>query len=149
MPVERSAGAVIFHQSPKGREYLLLHHPAGPRPVGKKGYWSFPKGHIEKGETSPDAAVREVREESGLAKVKIIPGFKETERYIYAMRGKKILKFVVWFVAESKTKRVRISFEHDDFVWLPYTEAYKKVIYRGTKNILKKAERFLKKNPVS
>lgn len=143
MPVERSAGAVIFYQGKKGREYLLLHHPEGPHPVGRKGYWSFPKGHIEKGEKSPDTAVREVREESGLAKIKIISGFKETERYVYVLKGKKILKFVVWFVAGSKTKRVRISFEHDDFVWLPYKEAYKKNVYRGTKEILKKADRFL------
>ena len=145
MPVERSAGAVVFYRGANGLEYLLLHHGEGAPPVGEKGYWSFPKGHMEKGEKPHDTAVRETREETGIARVGIIAGFKESDRYGYILNGKKILKSVVWFVAESKTKMVTISFEHTDSIWLPYGEAYKKVGYRGTKSILKKAHRFLTK----
>ncbi|GAI42981.1 unnamed protein product, partial [marine sediment metagenome] len=42
MPLEKSAGAVIFSRSDKKIEYLLLHYQAG--------HWDFPKGNIEKGE---------------------------------------------------------------------------------------------------
>ncbi len=143
MPIERSAGAVLFRSARHGREYLLLHHPNGLKPLGEKGYWSFPKGHIEKGEKSLDAALREIQEESGLVNIKIIPGFKEAERYSYSYEGKKVLKFVVWFLAESRVKRIKISSEHDDFTWLTYPKAYKAMTYRGTREILKKAHRFL------
>ena len=139
--IERSAGAVVFCGSGRSRRYLLLHHARkGPAP---KEYWSFPKGHIEKGETSEDAARREIAEESGLWDVKIIPGFRAGERYIYTWRGKKTLKFVVWFVARTREKKITLSREHIGGVWLPYADAYKKVFYPGTKRILKKADTFL------
>jgi 8-oxo-dGTP pyrophosphatase MutT (NUDIX family) len=142
MRVERSAGAIVFHRSAKGLEYLLLKHvPDPPRPE----YWNFPKGHIEKGEKSEEAAKREVLEESGIRGVKILPGFKATDRYVYTLKGKKILKFVVWFLARSATKRVKISSEHADWRWLPYLKSYRIIRYRGTKDLLKKAEKFLRK----
>lgn len=142
MRVERSAGAVVFYRGVRGLEYLLLKHvPDSPRPE----YWNFPKGHIEKRETSEEAARREVLEESGIRALRIIPGFKQTERYIYTLRGERILKFVVWFLAQSRTKKVKVSYEHTDARWLPYEEAYRRILYRGTKNLLKKAHQFLKK----
>lgn len=143
MAVERSAGAVVFYWGAKGVEYLLLRHTGGSSGVGKKEYWSFPKGHIEKGENSTDAALREISEETGLATVKIIDGFKETDRYVYVLEGEKILKFVVWFLAQAKTKKVTLSFEHSDFQWLPYREAHKEIVYRGTTRILEHAHQFL------
>lgn len=143
MPVERSAGTLIFCESKKGREYLLLKHSREePEP---KEYWNFPKGHLEKGETSQETARRETLEESGLQDITFIPGFKETERYVYVWQGKKILKFVVWFIAQSRTKRVKVSWEHTEAAWLPYPQAYKRVFYAGSKRLLKKAEAFLKK----
>lgn len=145
--VERSAGAVIFYEGRSGRLYLLLEHARrGPVP---KEYWSFPKGHIEKGETSEEAARREIEEESGLRDVEFIRGFRASERYLYTWQGKKTLKFVVWFVARSRKKRVKLSHEHIGGVWLPYADAYKKVLYQGTKRILKKADMFLNKTEKS
>lgn len=141
MRAERSAGAIVFYRGSKEPEYLLLKHvPDPPRPE----YWNFPKGHLEKGETSEEAARREVLEESGIRVVRMTPGFKETERYIYTLRGERILKFVVWFLAQARTKKVKVSYEHADARWLPYEEAYRRILYRGTKNLLKKAHQFLK-----
>ena len=60
MPVERSAGAIVFRETSEGREYLLIKH----RPP--YSHWDFPKGHIEAGESEKDTAKREVKEEAGL-----------------------------------------------------------------------------------
>ena len=140
---ERSAGAVVFCAGKKGREYLLLKHSR--EELEPKEYWNFPKGHIEKGETSQGTARRETLEETGLRDIEFIQGFKETERYAYVLKGKKILKFVVWFIAQSKKKRIKISWEHTDAIWLSYDKAYQKIFYLGSKRLLRKAEKFLKK----
>ena len=149
MPVERSAGAVIFRESPKGREYLLLHHQSidnkrASRPTSM-GHWSFPKGHVEKGETTEETVRREVKEETGITKLEFIPGFKETIRYFVNYDGQKRLKFVAFFLAKTKQKKITISFEHQGFAWLSYEKAITTATYRSDKQVLKAAETFIAK----
>jgi 8-oxo-dGTP pyrophosphatase MutT (NUDIX family) len=144
--VERSAGAIVFYKGHEGIEYLLLRHePLNPRiQAGKKEeYWNFPKGRIEKGETSEETTLREIHEETGLASVDILPGFKETERYVYSYQGEKIYKWVAWFLAESASKKVILSPEHIDFCWLQYEEAAGRITYSQGKKLLAKADAFL------
>lgn len=146
MPVERSAGAVIFRESAKGREYLLLHHQPmkntrASKPVS--GHWSFPKGHIERGETTESTVQREVKEETGISKLVFIPGFKETIRYFVLYDNEKRLKFVAFFLCRTAQKKVIISFEHQGFAWLLYEEAYKTLTYASDKKVLKAAQVFL------
>jgi tRNA nucleotidyltransferase (CCA-adding enzyme) len=63
MPVEKSAGAVIFYkEKDKEPEYLLLHYPGSTEKA--KDYWDFPKGHIEENETEIETVKREVKEDS-------------------------------------------------------------------------------------
>ena len=146
MPVERSAGAVIFLESSKKRTYLLLHHQEHEnkrvsKPVA--GHWSFAKGHIEKGETTEETVRREVREETGITKLEFIPGFKQTIRYFVNYNGEKRLKFVAFFLARTTQEKVIISHEHQGFSWLPYEQAYHAVTYSSDKKILKAVEVFL------
>lgn len=148
MPVERSAGAVIFHESPKGREYLLLHHQKMENKRVTKavaGHWSFPKGHVEKGETTEETVRREVREETGITKIEFVPGFKETIRYFLKYNNEKRLKFVAFFLCRTTEKKIIISFEHQGFAWLPYEQAYTTVTYTSDKKVLKAAQAFLSK----
>ena len=58
-PMEHSSGALLFRQRDGRLETLLVR--------SFRGEWGFPKGHLEDGETPPDAAVREIREETGLS----------------------------------------------------------------------------------
>ena len=143
MPVEKSAGVVIFRKEGGKIFYLLLHYQSGakrPHP-----YWDFPKGHIEKGEKPGDTAVREVREETGLKDIKLVEDFKETIRYFFRYEKNNILKFVTFFIAGTKTKKVKISFEHIGYKWLPYKEALEQLKIKNAKEILKKANGFLEK----
>jgi len=142
MPVEKSAGAVIFRKEGNKIYYLLLHYPSNAK--APREYWDFPKGHIEKGEKIEETVKREVKEETGLKDIKLIEGFKEWIKYFFKFKGKNIFKIVTFFLAETKTKTVKVSFEHIGFKWLPYEEAIEKLTFKNAKDILKKANDYLK-----
>ena len=149
MPREKSAGAIIFRIEDNKKYYLLLHYPG----INKKGgHWEFAKGHIEEGEDYEKTVKREVAEETGLEDIKIIPGFKEHIKYFFKETRQKqknpawIFKLVTFFVAETKTKDIKLSPEHIGYVWLPYEEALKKITYKNSKILFKKAREFLKKS---
>ena len=142
MPKEQSAGAVIFRVENKEIYYLLLHYPTEPRV--KKEYWDFPKGHPEKGETQKQAAAREVAEETGLKDITFAPGFQESIQYYFFVEGKTVFKTVVFFLAETKKKEIKISFEHTGFIWLPFTQAMEKLKFANARRILRTAHRYLK-----
>ncbi|HID04211.1 MAG TPA: NUDIX domain-containing protein [Candidatus Caldiarchaeum subterraneum] len=132
---EKSAGAVVFYDNGQEPEYLLLLYEAG--------HWDFPKGGIEEGETEIQTALREVKEETGLNNVKIIDGFKWEIQYNYRKNRNLVRKTVVFFLAESETKDVTLSYEHKDYTWLPYEEAYSKLTFKTAKETLKEAHVYL------
>ena len=139
---ETSSGAIIFRIYGKGSEpkYLLLHY-------GTK-HWDFVKGHIEGKETEEETLRREAEEESGLTDLKIIPGFREKISYFYSRKGKTVPKDVIFFLAQTNAaeKSIKLSFEHSGYDWLEFDEAVKKVTYDSSKNVLKKANRFLEEH---
>lgn len=137
MPVEKSAGAVIFRKENKKNYYLLLHY--------EMGHWGFSKGHIEKDEDLKEAANRESKEETGIENLEFIPGFKENTKYFFRLRGKTIFKIVTFFLAETKEKTIKVSWEHVGFKWLTYEKAMEQLTFKNVKEILKKANNFLKK----
>ncbi len=164
MPVEKTAGAIIFTQHHFAKKlskkqntkngagfrregdkiyYLLLNYAA----IGKveKTYWGFSKGHIEKGEKEIDAIIREIREETAIEDLEFLEGFKETEKYFFRHKEKNIFKTVYYLLTETKTKEIKISFEHIGYKWLSYKEAVKKLTFKGAKEILEKANDYLSK----
>jgi 8-oxo-dGTP pyrophosphatase MutT (NUDIX family) len=145
MPVEKSAGAVIFREENGKIFYLLLHYP-GTSHRAKKDFWDFPKGHIEKGEDEIETVKREVKEETGLEDIKIVDGFRETIKYFFKWKGENVLKFVTFYLAKANEKKVKISFEHIGFEWLSFKEALERLTFKNSKEILKKAHLFLTKN---
>ncbi len=144
MPVERSAGIIFFRNTSGGRKYLVIRSSYHSKD-SKHNFWDFPKGLLDKGESGLAAAKREAKEESGITKFEFIEGFKETVRYFVRRdRDKKAtLKFVALFLAEAKTSKVKLSWEHDKFEWLSFGEAYKRISKLEMKKALAKAEKFL------
>ena len=132
---EKSAGAVVFFNGENGPEYLLLLYEAG--------HWDFPKGGIEEGETELDAAIREVREETGLTNIEIINGFRKEIHYNFRKNKNLVKKTVIFYLAKTDTKNVRLSFEHKDYIWLPYEAAYNKLTFKTAKETLEMAHKFL------
>ena len=143
MAKEFSAGAVIFRKEPKEEiQYLLLHYPSGSKT--KKEYWDFAKGHLEAGETELATALREVFEETGLRNVRMVPDFREVIQYYFKAEERTVFKTVVFYLGETKEKTIRISSEHQGFLWLPYEKAMKYLKFANAKKILTKAHAFLK-----
>jgi len=132
---EKSAGAVIVR---KEKEPLFLL-------ICNKGNWDFPKGNIEKGEKELDTVKREVKEETGIDDIKIIGGFREVISYYYKRDGKLVSKDVIFYLAVTKTKDVVLSYEHEDYKWLTYEEAYNHLSFENSRRVLKKAREALKK----
>ena len=147
MPLEKSAGAVVFRKEGNKIYYLLLHYPSGTRTP--RNYWDFPKGHIERGEKEIETVKREVKEETGLEDIKFIEGFKKWVKYFFRFQGKTVFKMVIFYLVETKNKNVKISSEHIGYKWLPYEEALEQLLFKNAKEILEEANNFLKNHATS
>lgn len=134
MKKERSAGAVIFYKNKDDIEYLLLKYP--------QGHWEFARGHVESGEDDEQAAKREVFEETGFKKMDFIHDFKEVVSWKIKSK-ENVVKDVVFFLAESKSKNIKISDEHKGHIWLGYKEALKRITFDAGRSILSKANLIL------
>ena len=132
---EKSAGIVLFRNDSNKNEFLLLNYP--------QGHWDFVKGKIEQNETSHEAAIRETREETGITNIEFIDGFEESVEYDFRFKRENIHKKVIFFLAKTNEKNIKLSHEHNDYLWLGYNDALKKFTFKNAKNILTKANKFL------
>jgi len=130
-----SAGFALFCREGDVLEYLLLHY------VG--GHWGFPKGKIEPGESKRQAALRELKEETGLS-AQIHEGFEQSLAYFFSDRGARVHKTVHFLVAETTSKHVILSHEHIGFAWLPYEQAFERLTFDNAKQVLQKADFFIR-----
>ena len=137
---ERSAGVIVFLQNPdQPRQYLLLDY-------GK--HWDFPKGHVEKGETDTQAALRELEEETGLRHPQLKSGFSHEIEYFFRNHRGVLIRKVVWFcLGRVEKATVQLSHEHVGYDFLPYEQALARLTYAGAKGLLKEAESFLNASP--
>ena len=137
---ERSAGFLIFHRRPGGAapddlRYLLLDY-------GR--HWDFAKGHVDPGETDLEAAVRELREETGITQFAQVPEFREEIVYFFRSgRHGLIRKTVVFFLAEVAQTQVILSEEHVGHEFLPFEPAVKRATFAAAKQLLRAAHECL------
>ena len=129
---EKTSGAVLYTVKNGERRYLLVR--------GKSGHVGFPKGHVEYGETEREAALREIREETGL-KPELCGGFRM--EYTFTTLENSI-KTGAFYLARYDYTAVKKQEEEITDDWLlPFDEAYEKLNWQQDKEILKGAEEFL------
>ena len=135
MGSEKSAGIVLFRNDSDKNEFLLLNYP--------QGHWDFVKGKIEQNETSHETALRETKEETGITNIEFVDGFEESVEYDFRFKKENIHKKVIFFLAKTNEKNIKLSHEHNDYLWLEYNDALKKTTFENAKNVLTKANEFL------
>ena len=129
---ERSAGAILYQETPSGKLYLLLNYPSG--------HWDFVKGNIEEGEMLKETVLREIKEETGISDVNFVDGFEDKIEYYYQRDGELVHKEVFFFLAKTNTNHVKLSHEHLNFTWLKFNDALQKLTYKTAQNLLKKVK---------
>jgi len=135
MREQKSAGIVLFRNDSDKNEFLLLNYP--------QGHWDFVKGKIEQNETSHETALRETKEETGITNIEFVDGFEESVEYDFRFKKVDIHKKVIFFLAKTNEKNIKLSHEHNDYLWLEYNDALKKTTFENAKNVLTKANEFL------
>lgn len=135
IPVEICAGCIILNEY--DQVCITTEH----------GYHQIPKGHREGNETLQECALREIKEEIGLA-VEIIEGFEIKTNY--KMRHRNHLKEITFFLAKTNTQKVVCQQEEiDGAQWLDIDEAIELVERKNWKDVLSAAKKYLKCNQLS
>lgn len=133
---EFSAGGIVFRKNDEGNLEILL--------IRVKNRWSFPKGNIEKGEPKDKAALREVKEETGVD-AEIITYLGEVD-YWYSSGSVRIHKFVYYYLMKyAGGEIVPQKEEIDEAKFFPIEEVEKTLSYPTDKEMFEKAVKELQK----
>ncbi len=133
MTFEKSCGAILFTIIDGEIQYLLIQQ--------KAGFFSFPKGHVEEGESERETALREIKEEVGVNAF-LIGDFREISEYYIPSAD--VQKQVVFFVGEYKDQ----EFTPQESELLSaqlcsYEKAMSLIIHDNTKRILSLANDYI------
>ena len=114
---------------------------------------ALPKGLVDAGEKPEQTALREVREETGLVAT---PVTKLGDiKYVYVRSwgdGQRVFKVVSFFLLGYQSGEIddvaaEMRVEVKRASWIPLEEATRKLAYRGERDVVKRALRYLKSNP--
>jgi 8-oxo-dGTP pyrophosphatase MutT (NUDIX family) len=143
---EISAGGLIWRRDSAGDIEVVLVKPAG------KDFWALPKGHLEEGESVPEAAVREVREETGLTVSDVRP--LGVISYIFSHHEDpsapliRIFKRVHFFLMEMRGGDTSAhDTEIDEVKWMSLDEAIKRASFDNERKLIAKAAEILTGSP--
>jgi 8-oxo-dGTP pyrophosphatase MutT (NUDIX family) len=126
---EISAGGVVA--GPEGLLLIKVENLQGAV------LWTFPKGHLEAGETAEQAALREVVEETGW-RCRVTKPFLEVQ-YSFRHSGRRVDKTVHWFLMEP-IEKVGVS-DPDEIIdcrWFPVAEARDLLVYKSDLDLMEK-----------
>ena len=123
----RVVDCYVYRQTDDGLKFLLM-----KRNLNKiyEHLWQGVAGKIEDGETAPEAAIRELKEETGFDPVKVFVA-DHVSRF-YEGHGDRI-NLVPVFGIEVNSDEVILSEEHIDFKWVTIKEALNTLVWNGQK----------------
>lgn len=135
---EVSAGGVVYRVVDDAPLYLLI----------RDSYrnWGFPKGHLECDEEAPEAAMREVCEETGLPQVTLRAEI-ETIDWFFRFRGKLVHKICHFFLMETDCSTTLPQREEGITAcrWAPFAEARSLLAYENARVVLARADDIIRR----
>lgn len=132
MKCEKSCGAVVIKKENNELKLLIIKQT--------DGYWGFPKGHVEEGETEIDTAIREIKEETNID-VEIDDNFRKV--ITYSPRTG-VTKDVVFFIGKAISDNLVIDpKELMDAKWVNYKNAKDYFKYQDTTHVYEDALKYL------
>ena len=140
---EVSAGGVVFKRTPRSIKFAIMKDSFDK--------WTFPKGHVEKGETIEEAAARETIEELGLEEIRLLEPLGEIDIWFrdrFEKMGTLIHKDIHYFLFEtpSDAELHPDPSEHAyEAKWITPGKILEQSSYDDMKPILKRALSYVRK----
>jgi len=129
---EYSAGGVVYRHNGAQIDVALIYRT-------RHDDWSLPKGHIEAGESREQAALREIKEETGL-EVRIVRPLGEAVYFFRKRGGDLVRKTVYHYLMEALTTELgKPNWEVTEARWVPIAEARGLLSYEKDRDIIGKA----------
>lgn len=136
---EYSAGGVVYRRNGGKVDVALIYRT-------RHDDWSIPKGHIEAGESREQAALREIKEETGLD-VRIVRPLGEAVYYFRKKGGDLVRKTVYYYLMEALTTELgKPNWEVTESRWVPIEEAQALLSYEKDREIVERAMAELMRN---
>lgn len=161
MAREISAGGVVIHRSPDGWQVAVIEPqkeapPDAPRRrTSHKMLLALPKGLVDPGEKPEQTAIREVQEETGVTASPIVKLGDIKYAYVRSWGNReRVFKVVSFYLLryesgsiDNLTPQMRIEVKRA--LWVPLEEAIRRLTYRGEKDMIRRAEAYLREAGLS
>jgi 8-oxo-dGTP pyrophosphatase MutT (NUDIX family) len=152
MEREFSAGGLVLRNM-RREWHLAVIEPAGRESESGKPIYALPKGWIDSGEKAQEAALREVREETGI-EARVIVKLGDV-KYVYIRKwgdGARVFKVVSFYLLQYVTGDIgeisaAMRKEVLRALWIPLEEAPQKLAYKGERQMAEKALEYLAEHP--
>lgn len=137
MRVEVSAGGIVYRKRSGLIEVGFILDPYDK--------WAFPKGHVEAGEKTDEAALREAEEEMGIKGIKMRDYLGKADFWFrdrYVRKGELVHKFLHYYLMEAPSTAVAKPQKKEKIQavrWVPLPEAYERSDYPDIEPLLRKA----------
>ena len=137
---EYSSGGVVYRRTETGYEFVAVQR-------ARHGDWSLPKGHIEKGESKEEAALREVKEETGI-EARIVSDLQEVVYFYKRPKQGLTRKSVYYYLMEALTDDLGgPNWEVSESRWVLMSEADGLLSYANDKKTVQQALKALDERP--
>src|SRR5579864_7065481 len=162
MPREISAGGVVLRNTPQGWELAVIEPERESESNQKAGVTdkkrpkqvlALPKGLVDPGEKPEQTAIREVREETGIT-ARVLAKLADI-KYVYVRSWgdqQRVFKIVSFFLLRYQSGEIDdvardMRVEVRRASWIPVEEGPRKLAYRGERDVVRRAQLYLKSHP--